>query len=237
MNLDSLLSKLAKHYEQPEQPEVSAEVVRQIAESGKKPMRKLRDASPSKLKPAKPGFTLHVATDPKGTLDDRSFALAMRDAGKRRDDEGNLYCDQREVRNDKIRAIAAYTGFVPLPARLYDENGKTPIQTERSFGEQEMLANMRAHRELNPRPLGVTPPRRIPLSVKGYVAGMPNDLRRKVLDLKGREQLAADTEAEHVKLASEATHEQIREEHEALALLERERREQIQADLRALGAL
>jgi hypothetical protein len=237
MNLDSLIAKLAKSYEQPS-PEVSAEVVQQIAASGKKPeMRKLRDTTPSKLAPSKPGISLHVRTEPKGSLDSRSFALAMQNAGKRRDDEGNLYCDKREVRDDKIRAIAAYVGFVPLPARLYDENGKTPIQTERSFAEQEMLASMQAHRELNPRPIGATPPRRIPLHVKGYVAGMPNDMRRKVLDLKGREQLAADAEAEHVKLASEATHEQIREEHEALALLEKERREQIQADLRALGAL
>ncbi len=246
MNLDSLLTKLASSYSE----SAAAEVVKQIAATGKKPaapkgekrpMRKLRDSEPCEIQPATSAVPT-IASDPPGTLNGFEFRDATIGAGMRLsepDADGRQirYCDPREVRNDKIRAIAAYVGFQPLPARRYDEKGKTPLQNERSFAEQEMLASMQAERETNARPIGATPPRRIPLSVAGYVHGMPNDLRRKVLDLKGREQLAADTEAEHVKLAKDATDDATRSEHEGLALLERERRAQIQADLRALGAL
>jgi hypothetical protein len=92
-----------------------------------------------------------------------------------------------------------------------------------------------AQRELTPS-LTVNASPRIPSSVKGYVAGMPNDHTKRVMDLTARYKLAIDTAIDYEKIAaSEAEPQDVRDFNAGLALLERERAAQIEKDLAALG--
>jgi hypothetical protein len=125
-----------------------------------------------------------------------------------------------KTQNEKIMAIAAYCGY----------------DAREAFGNQEMVAMMRAQREL--RPIDTSGPslvekRQASLSAKGYVAGMPDNQRRIVQDLLAREKLAAEKRDEHVRIArrEKSLSWEERKLNIGLARLESERLESIRTDL------
>lgn len=199
--ISKMLSKLAASYKSPE-PEPIAP---------KPPMKKLRDASLVATLPAPKVF---IPVPQVGYYDASGFLLALRDAGKRLTKEGKPFHDPSQVRDDQIRAIAGFIGYDPCG----------------DFGSQELRARMMAQRALAPvSPVNPSP--RLAGTVHGYIAGMPNELRKRALDLQAREKMAAEAIGEHEKLAAEATDETDRQYHTTLAMIERERLDQIQADL------
>jgi hypothetical protein len=142
----------------------------------------------------------------KGSLGAKGFIVMMRNA---------------KDRNEKILAIAAFNGY----------------DTAKDYGSQEMAANMAAKRELNPIVAG--PDRQVVRSAQrsavGYVKGMPDGQAVKLQDLLGREKLAVETMLSEQKLcdacvkgSAEAIH------HAGLALLEQERLDYIQAEIRSM---
>jgi hypothetical protein len=158
----------------------------------------------------------------KGTLDARSFLLAMRDAGRRKTAEGLWYIDQTEIRHDQIKAIAAYIGY---DGRL-------------NFGEQELAAKLHAKSELFPQPIDRSEwrrsgtPRNAP---HGTVFGMPDMLAARQANLEAREREAAERLAGYRRdfLDAKRTQDQRRES-QVMMELEDQRIAEIRADLRRL---
>lgn len=126
---------------------------------------------PNAGKSMTPGITLPE----RNTLDAAGFLQAMRDAGKRKTEEGKPIFQPNEVRNDQIKAIHAYCGY----------------DNRQNFGSQDQAARSKAQRELRgaPKAAEVTAPSR---SVAGYVAGMPQPSHRILLNLQARERAAAE---------------------------------------------
>lgn len=132
----------------------------------------------------------------KGTLDALSFMMAARNAGKRLFPVKNeatgetkmiLKFDATEVRNDLIRAIAGFIGY----------DGR------QDFGAQEIAARTQAKKALNPI-RQAPPPVKVPSSLQGYVAGMPDMMARKLQDLLAREAACVESICVHEKEASKA---------------------------------
>lgn len=141
---------------------------------------------------------------PAGTLGAKGFIMMM---------------NRAKSRDEKIVAIASYVG--------YDVAG--------DFATQEMAASAKAKGEI--RPVQATGPSReetktAQRSAKGYVAGMPDNQRKLVQDLLGRENLAVSTRNDLVRDAR--NHERSMTDRKlsiGLARLELERLIQIRADL------
>jgi len=130
-----------------------------------------------------------VAMPDRNTLDAKGFLMACRDAGKRSFQTVNevtgevtsvVKRDEREVRNDLIKAIHAYCGY---------DNG-------RDFGSQDTAARAKASRELSGKPIVLGPSREeqkaAERSMTGYVHGMPNYMASKVAELTARETATAE---------------------------------------------
>jgi hypothetical protein len=131
-----------------------------------------------------------------GSLSGEQFLLAIRDAGKRsieatNEATGEVY--QRPIfdptfeREDTIRAIAGYTGYDPFG----------------NFGAQDLAARTKA--ELERRPVSPKEYKRCQVapSIAGYVAGMPNETKKKIDNLIARERLAVDTRLQFEKVAND----------------------------------
>lgn len=186
-NLIALVSSVdADPTSKPDHEEIvvtSVVVARSEAPKVRKSKPAKNEAAPIHQKSSTPGITM----PDRGSLDAKSFLLAMRDAGKRCTAEGKPFVDQREVRNDQIKAIHAFYYEVRQGQRVhvgYDPTG--------SFGSQDQAARALAMRELRgaPRvsPEVVKPSR----SVAGYVAGMPEPSQRILGNLRAREQAACE---------------------------------------------
>lgn len=158
-------------------------------------------------KPATPspnGAVVGVKLPAAGTIGAKAFLLMMRSA---------------KDRSEKMIAIASYIGY----------DGR------QDFAPQEMTAMAQAKREISP--VKVTGPSREEIrqaqrSAVGYVAGMPDALKRTVQDLLGREQFAVDAREDHLR---DSKDEKLSAAERQLALglaqLEEERLVQIRADL------
>ena len=185
------------------------------------------EAAPIREKSATPGMVM----PDRGTLGARDFLLAMRNAGTRVTPEGKRYIDQREVRNDQIKAIHSFM-YQETPAGKvyigYDPKG--------SFGSQDTAARALAQRELRGPSKTTTSEHTAPSrTFGGYVAGMPDHKARTLANLQGREVAAVDAMLAHEKDA----HDMSRSEYErtlsaGLADAERERLTHIRADIAAL---
>lgn len=119
------------------------------------------------------------------TLTAESFMKAMRAAGVRRI-EGKVATEPHLVRDDKIAALAAYTGLAPNAIAA-------------NFGTVEQDALARANREIRAakgQPIVTGPSREeqraANRSAKGFVAGMPDYLSSKVRELQAREAATAE---------------------------------------------
>jgi hypothetical protein len=130
-----------------------------------------------------------------------------------------MMMNRAKSRDEKICAIA---GFVGYDGRL-------------TFGEQEASATGKARAEISP--LKVSGPTREEIrsaqrSAVGYVAGMPDGLKRTIQDLVGRENLAVSTRNDHVRDARDHGRTMTaRKLSIGLARLESDRLIQIRADL------
>lgn len=206
--LSLFLSRLASDYSQGESvPDGSALVQATIAV--------VKESKPRQAPAVKVEPRLTIPVPMVGSLDALGFRQAMKEAGMRRVD-GRPVFQPHEVRDDQIKAIAAFIGFDP----------------KENFGSQELRARMKSISDLRPVVAG---DRKIPLTIKGYSVGMPDPVGKKRADLQGRERMAVEAIAEHEKLASEATTDDQRGEHQAYVLLERERLAAIRNDLEAMG--
>lgn len=121
-------------------------------------------------------------------------------------------------REDKMSAIAGYVG--------YDATGQ--------FGNQEMLALMKAQREIKPLTIGKLAVKASP-TVAGYVKGLPNHTGKQLQDLLGREKLTAEAMAAFSNEAENtALTEETRSEHRTRAKLENNRLINIRKEIQAL---
>jgi hypothetical protein len=170
-----------------------------------KVIRAAKAAEPT-AKPVAPSPNAAMATSklpPAGTIGAKAFMMMMVRA---------------KSRDERIAAIAAYIGY----------------QTGGDFATQEMLATIRAKGEISPIKVAPTqePVQTARHSAAGYVAGIPDNTRRMVLDLLGRENLAVSTRNDNVREAR--NHSLSMAERKlaiGLARLEQERLVQIRADL------
>lgn len=135
----------------------------------------------------------------RGTMNAKEFLLAMRNAGRRVNPETHAsYIDQREVRNDQIRAIHAFMYQVTREGRVYvgyDPKGE--------FGSQDVAARMLAQRELRGAPSTTTPHTAPSRTLAGYVHGMPDHKARALANLQGQEAREVDAKIAHLRDASD----------------------------------
>jgi hypothetical protein len=205
--LDAALAMMVSSYESPASKDHASQTLVKVA-------RKVTEAKTATVKvsknDAKP--TVVCATIPvpaKGSLDATGYIVAMRNATDR---------------DGRIKAIAAFIG--------YDFSGQ--------YSSQELAANMAARREL--RPIDASGPSRsearmASASLKGFVSGMPDSLKRQIGNLLAREQVAAEARIGFLKEAckTEANDCTCCKGH-AMARLEEERLCEIRKDLSALRA-
>lgn len=206
-NLDALLSNLAATYQTQDAPEVQAQATLAVVQAvAKRPMKKLRDASDPSPNGAQPvGMPRLFIPVP---------AVGYYDA------KGFIVALRNaKTRDEQIACIAGYRGYDP----------------KLDFGSNEYRAKSMAQRELNPAIKAPASGVRIAASVRGYVAGMPDEHAKRVLDLIARHKLAIDTAMDFEKIAITAEAQDLRDYNNALALLERERAASIQAQLAEMG--
>lgn len=124
--------------------------------------------------------------------------------------------DPIKVRDDQATAIAAFIGY------------------DRSVPHGIQVANATRQAQYALRPTVGKDRKHADPTLAGFIAGMPDDVRRMVLDLSARETLAAESMAQHDRSAADATDPAVRALHEGLSLLESERIASIRADLAKL---
>ena len=165
-----LLAQHAMHQEsRPEPPKVT--VTMSPLPSPKVKAKREQPTTPKPLTATVVG----LAGVERGTLDAAGFMAAIRTAGKRTNEAGRPIHQPGEVRGDMIKAIHAYVG--------YDPRG--------DFGSQEQAARAKAQRELQPGKVTTGPSlaeqRSAGRSLTGYVAGMPEIQKAKLVELQARE--------------------------------------------------
>lgn len=193
-----------------------------------------------------PMNTIHGMSLPeKGTLDAAGYTAAMVNAGKRTvhmvcevDGKGKksyhvvpqptdtshtvTRVEQDKVREDQIKAIAAYVGY----------------DNRRNFGEQEVSARMTAQRALSTAvDTGIDREvqRKADLSAKGFVHGLPDSVQSKLADLQARELVAVEEMLRHEKESGDVSRSASdRELSQGLALVEKERLDSIRSDIKLL---
>ena|ERR1700722_16570094 len=159
-----------------------------------------------------------------GSLEAKGFILAMRNAGRRMNEKGFPYTDSTKVREDKIRAMAAFKGF--------DSTG--------NFGAQEVQSLATANREIKNPPRYTGPTRQeqraINRSLSGFQAGLPVPVKTKLEDLLAREVVAVEAMLDHEKQAADLDNrsQAERELSEGMADFERERLASIRREIKML---
>lgn len=162
------------------------------------------ESAPQPTNPSPNGKVVGIALPAAGTIGAKAFIMMM---------------NRAKDRQEKICAIAGYCGW---DGRL-------------DYGQQESAALSKAKAEI--RPINTSGPtreeqRQAARSATGYVAGMPDALKRTVQDLIGRENLAVMTRNDHVRDARDHSRTMTaRKLSIGLARLEQERLTQIRADL------
>ena len=182
------------------------------------------------VNPAAKAAPLPINMPAVGSLDAKSFLLALRDCGKRtveavNEVTGEVYnkpiIDPNFVRSDAIRAIHAFCG--------YDAAG--------DFGTQDVAARAEAQRQLRGIVPATVPYSRsgVSATVKRYVAGMPDNTARLLADLEGRANLALDAKAEHERASQDRKRSLAERTASAtMAAVEQERLDQIKSDIEKL---
>lgn len=160
----------------------------------------------------------------KGTLDAAGFMAAIKAAGRRFNDKGFPYTDHGQVREDTIKAIAAYIG--------YDPRG--------NFGAQDIAARAQAQKELGANKVKAFPEgkalRNASHSLGGYVSGIPDTQAKAIAHKRAQAENCLQAIIQHDSAALDMTRSEAeRRLSEGLAQLEREKLTHIHTDLRAMG--
>jgi hypothetical protein len=134
--------------------------------------------------------TLGLILPEQGTLGPQGFLKAMTSAGRRpfevQQEDGTkktvIRVAPQMVRDDQIRAIAAYCGW----------------DHTKLFGEQEVMARAKASREIKGETGGLTLQERRERnrSLVGYIAGLPDHVQRSLDNLLAQERETADKVAD-----------------------------------------
>jgi hypothetical protein len=163
----------------------------------------------------------HAHSGPKpGSINAKEFFAAINKAGKRQDDCGTMvYVSDQVKREDERFTVQSYIGW----------------DTQLSHGTNLDRARLRAQQETSkvvPRQYSRT----LRPTFQGYVAGMPNETRKRLADLSGRLNKALDDLLLYEAASQdEDLPEDTRSHHAAMAKLEQERIDTINYDLRKLG--
>ena len=153
----------------------------------------------------------------------KTFLAAMLKAGKRTV-EGKLVFQEREARNDQIQAISAFVGY----------------DNRVLFGTQETAARATAYRILNGRSKVLAGPdretqRRVDLSARGFVAGLPAPVQAKLANLQAQELVSAEALCQHEKDSLDVVRGEYQcELSKGLVLVEQERLSAIREDIKRL---
>jgi len=244
----AILSLLASSYGKPAEQVVAAAVKR--ADKASKP------AKPSKLAarkaaeqdtpdaPKAPAAFLLPDLPPAGSISAAVFMRKLRALGP-------LFVAGTEITHDVAPFVErnAASFVTRRNAAIVLIAGYCGFDRYADFGEQEFTARMRATRELAARTVAFPAeqaPHSVHATVSGYVAGMPDTERRRMLDLAGRERVAAEALSACECIAKgEGTDEQValvcerfnldadmvRSQALVLAGIEEKRLAQIRADL------
>ncbi len=171
-----------------EQEPTIISVVRNAPQAEKR-SKASKSAAPIHNPNAGKSMTPGISLPERNTLDANGFLQAVRNAGKRKTEEGKPFFDKSKERDDIIKAIHAYIGY----------------DNRRDFGSQEQEARAKAQRELRgaPKVSEATAPSR---SLGGYVAGMPQPAHRILLNLQARERAAAEAMIDAKTAEEKAAH-------------------------------
>jgi hypothetical protein len=208
--LDSVLATLVGSYSVSETPVVMT----------RKASKPRADRSVRVVKASNSAVTVKksapIAVPAVGTLNAAGFILALRDAGKvsKANENGVMITltDSNKERVDQVQAIAAYVGYNFAGAH----------------GMQLDSARQKASYELRP----VKADSKVTVTVKGFVAGMPNGTAKKVSDLQGRIRFSTDLMLDEEKKAESFSKDSAEYvTHMALAGVERERIAHMNKDL------
>lgn len=234
---DAALAMLAATYHVEPLPEAAEKIVVILpAKAAKvkapKPI-KGKKASKDAAPKTQASAVLPINMPEVGSLTAEQFLLALRDCGKRVKEDTNLITgevtqrhifDSFLVREDSIRAIHAFIGY---DAAL-------------NFGEQDVAARAEAQRRIRGNVVPAAYHRRggasVAPSIQGYVAGNPDHLAKRKVDLEARERLSVSERLRHLKNAGNASF--VSPTGEAapaiMAALEEERLNEIRKDLDSL---
>jgi hypothetical protein len=155
------------------------------------------------------------------------FLTAIRNAGKRKNQDGKAYTDPSKVREDSIAAIHAYCGY-----------DSTVL-----FGQQESAARTKAQRELgigkpNPNAKTLHEERAHNRTLPGSVHGNPDHEGKGIEDLLARERLAAAEMVRHQKESADMARSQAdRDISAGMVAFEEDRLMHIRADLTRIGVI
>ena len=168
------LASYAKDHSAPAVVTISNQKLVKLERPKTAKVKAIKAAKPSAAEPtAKP-----VAPSPNGAM----VGLKLPAAGTLGAKGFIMMMNRAKSRDEKIVAIASFVGYDPAA----------------DFGTQEMAATAKAKAEISPVKVTAPTPS-ASRSAAGFVAGMPNNQRKVILDLLGRENLAVSTRNENVR--------------------------------------
>lgn len=221
MTTEQAISILIAQHSLSQEKEVSVTVTRNLQRGESAHSKKAPSlGEKAKVVKARTGEAIFgmLLPDP-GTLDAKSFMVAIRNAGKRPNAAGVKVFNALCVREDTIKAIAGYVG--------YDTRG--------SFAEQDHAARTKAQHELGTLKFGGktrAEERAAYKSVSGYVAGICDQNAKRIAELQALEVALADSIIDNEKLADDTSKsESERDLHSGLAMLDRDRLAKVRQDL------
>lgn len=210
--IDTVLAMLASSYETSENPigEKIETVVAAKKKAAKKTATTYRPETVVKV-PGPKSEPLPV----KGTVTAEQFLRELPHCGKRPNKFGVLaFQGEFEKRTDEMRLIASYVGW--------DRFGLHGVQLENAVRAAKL--------EL--RPITSKEYRRGTASIAGYVAGMPDNVGKKIDDLSVREVVAAEALSAYNQKAK--ANDANKEMYETLSSLEEERIKEIRVTIKEL---
>jgi hypothetical protein len=158
-----------------------------------------------------------------GTIDAKGFFGAIKAAGKRPNAKGvPTFTNDIIQRQDEHDAVQAYIGW----------DNKLPHGTNLDKARTEANRSLRNvfRKEYSEYSRSSKP------TLTGYVAGMPNETKRRFENLQGRLSKALDDLMEHEAIVNdESLPAGTRQHHTAMVALEKERIQSINIDLRKMG--
>ena len=175
-------------------------------------VRELSNEEPKKVIP--------VVVIPVGSIDAKGFFDALKSAGKRPNAKGvPMFTNIATQRQDERDAVQAYIGW----------NSRLPHGTNLDKARTQANSELRSY-------VGKEYSRSSKPTIAGYVAGMPNETRKRVENLQGRLNKAIDDFSQYEAISKDESQPRGTRQHNmGLAAVERDRIRSINNDLRQMG--